>query len=359
MSIANLIYPALGMIGLLNGQNKKEDRFDEINQRISKLQEDIKNLQITPTNTEQYVEEKKDAEKQISDIEKEAENTYDIGYSVPINNVNNASGNHANNAPNNPIRQLCDELTAISGELDEALRFAREDGIDHNESMLRLRMTKKRISDETEGQILKIERDYLSPANIANLTGDEKKVIDHVLPQIRRLRQQVLNNMNTIEGIEKSSAMANNIAVQLKVAMAVMAQKNKNPKPYSNYAPNMNVDTGCIECGKAHIIMADEAIKNAANIAKEKGFANDRVQKNLIIAQKELSAMLDYDFTPEKIENMVGEEKELLKRYRPEIINLYKDLSNMESEEELYNLTNKSNTIRNSFKSDLEAIQNA
>ena len=351
MSIANLIYPALGIISLLKDQNKKEDRFDEINQRISKLQEDIKNLQITPANTEQYAEEKKDAEKQMSDIEKEIENTYDAGYSVPINKVNNS--------PDNPIRQLCDELTAISGELDEALRFAREDGIDHNESMLRLRTAKKRISDETEGQILKIERDYLSPANIANLTGDEKKVINHVLPQIRRLRQQVLNNMNTIEGIEKSSAMANNIAIQLKVAMAVMAQKSNKPKPYSNYAPNMNVDTGCIECGKAHIIMADEAIKNAASIAKEKGFTNDRVQKNLIIAQKELSAMLDYDFTPEKIENMMGEEKELLKRYRPEIINLYKDLSSMESEEELYNLADKSNTIRNSFKSDLEAIQNA
>lgn len=320
MSIANLIYPALQVVSMMNGRGQKADtdaRYKALSERLDKIQAEV---QSTESATHVRVQ--------------------------PIAPTGNKT----------VIKQLLANVTDISRDLDEAGRFARSDGVEHPEAELRTKNAKK-VSKDLEESILSIERIDLAPVNMVDINPEEKKVIDHVLPQIRRLRQNIVNNMDNPAGIEQSAAMANSIATQLRVANALLAskqQKSENPEPYSKYAPTMSVDTGCIECGRAHIAMADITLKKAAQLAQEKGFASPEVQSQLTMAEQELSALRHYDWTDDKIANTQGQEKEVLIEYNPKISDIYEEVVNLNSADGLQDLSDKMHNTRVNFHNALK-----
>lgn len=316
MSIANLIYPALSIINMLQ-QNQRssvvKDKYEELQAKIEQLQNALPSSEV-PT--------------------------------APAVKVPNVITEQVS------MRDLQDSMVSISRDLDEALRFARDDGVDHPESQLRTKNAEK-VSNDLQDRIIAIERMNLSPSSISGVSMDEKKVIDHVLPQIRKLRQGIVNNMDSVDGIEKSAAMANQIATQLKVANAVMAAKDSG-EPYSKYAPEMTIDTGCIECGRAHIAMADIALREAAKAASDHGFTSPATQSKITLAEQELSALCAWDWTDDKISKSMGREKDVLIEYNPQIKEMYQRVSNLGSKAELDKAAKDMTMTRANFQ---EALQ--
>jgi hypothetical protein len=89
-------------------------------------------------------------------------------------------------------------LIAIVADLEEALRFAREDGITHREVDRRITAAQK--------EIVVLERYDLSPSSIQNALEEEQVVIRQYLPTIRRLRQQLMNDIESVEALEWMAA---------------------------------------------------------------------------------------------------------------------------------------------------------
>lgn len=91
-------------------------------------------------------------------------------------------------------------LAMVAGSLEEALRFARADGIDHPEVIKRLTASGK--------DLVVLERYDLAPEKIQQASPEEQKVIRELLPGIRKLRQDVLNRVKTPEDLERIAAEA-------------------------------------------------------------------------------------------------------------------------------------------------------
>lgn len=89
-------------------------------------------------------------------------------------------------------------LHTVAGLLKEALRFAREEGINHPEVVNRL--------DAAAEELAVLERVDLAPENIQNSPEKEKQVIYAVLPEIRKLRQEVVNNITDAKKLEETAA---------------------------------------------------------------------------------------------------------------------------------------------------------
>lgn len=90
------------------------------------------------------------------------------------------------------------EATVASASLKEALRFAREDGVSHPEVQIRM--------EETEEAINSLERVTLSPERIAKLSTDQAKQARSALPEIRRVRQDLINHVKTADDLEAVTA---------------------------------------------------------------------------------------------------------------------------------------------------------
>lgn len=88
-------------------------------------------------------------------------------------------------------------LHTVAGLLKEALRFAREEGVNHPEVVNRL--------DAAAEELAVLERVDLAPENIRNSPEKEKQVINTVLPEIRRLRQEVVNNITDASKLEETA----------------------------------------------------------------------------------------------------------------------------------------------------------
>lgn len=90
-----------------------------------------------------------------------------------------------------------------------------------------------------------------------------------------------------------------------------------NEKPYSNYLADFgqstkeDVSVGCVPCTRRHLSTVDMALKKG-DVAK---------------ARREMSALLEYDLTPEKLANTPAAEREVLAKYRGEIEKLQHALS--------------------------------
>lgn len=91
-------------------------------------------------------------------------------------------------------------LAMVAGSLEEALRFAREDGVSHPEVVKRLGACGK--------DLVVLERYDLAPEKISALLPEEKAVVQEILPRIRKLRQQVLNQIDDVESLERVAAEA-------------------------------------------------------------------------------------------------------------------------------------------------------
>lgn len=90
------------------------------------------------------------------------------------------------------------EATVASASLKEALRFAREDGVGHPEVQIRM--------ERTEEAINALERVTLAPERLGKLPPEEAKRARSVLPDLRRVRQDLINHVQTPEDLEAVTA---------------------------------------------------------------------------------------------------------------------------------------------------------
>ncbi|WP_339322938.1 hypothetical protein [Paenibacillus sp. FSL W8-0194] len=85
----------------------------------------------------------------------------------------------------------------------------------------------------------------------------------------------------------------------------------KGAAPYSQYAPDMHVSVGCIPCTRAHL--------SAVSAALKEGDAET--------AREEISALMEYDLTPEKLAATPEKDREVLSKYAKAISSLQKKLA--------------------------------
>ena len=195
------------------------------------------------------------------------------------------------------LRATRDEVVRIAATLKEALRFAREDGMQHPEVIQRVQDAQQWLQ-----QLPAVERYDLAPERVQALPDAERQTWEATLPTLRRLRQVGLNRLGAVPGLEEAAALAGTAAVQLQTGAAVAAAQATPGEPaYSRYAPDMAVDTACAACGRAHLHAVAAALERAAQEAGAKGWTHPDVQGRVAFAQEELAALLQYDWTPEKI----------------------------------------------------------
>lgn len=205
-------------------------------------------------------------------------------------------------APDGPAPDLApvrDQLLRVSGALKESLRFAREDGMAHPE-------VQQRLTDSQQWAV-DLERYQLRPEVLVALPPAARQQAEALLPSVRRLRQQI-GAVESVDSLTAASALAGQLATQAQVATAVGAMpghppdpSDPGPAPYSRYAPDMPVDTSCLACGRSHLAGVQGALEQAAHDAATRGWGDPAVQDRVTMAQEELSALLDYDWTPAKI----------------------------------------------------------
>jgi len=200
-----------------------------------------------------------------------------------------------------PIR---DQMLQISAALKESLRFAREDGLTHPE-------VQKRLADTQEWAV-DLERFQLRPEALTAMPPAARAQAEALLVPLRRLRQQI-GEARDVGDLTEASALAGQLASYVQVATAVggMPGVRLSPPPtppsaapadaYSQYAPDMTVDTSCLACTRSHLAGVQGALERAAQEAATKGWADPAVQDRLAMAQEELTALLTYDLTPDQI----------------------------------------------------------
>lgn len=101
-------------------------------------------------------------------------------------------------------------ISAISGALGEALRFARSDGLNSPEVISRLT-----IADE---EMDVMERVDLAPAKIAGLGPKDKEDARWLANESRSIRH-VLDSMGSVEDLERAAGKAQNLGIELRARM--------------------------------------------------------------------------------------------------------------------------------------------
>ena len=100
-------------------------------------------------------------------------------------------------------------LTTIAGALDEALRFARSDGMASPEVLRRI--------DDAEREVVIMERIDLSPEAIQNSPQEEQDFIRPFMNKIRELRQNI-GQIRSVDQLEKTAANAITVSREFKTA---------------------------------------------------------------------------------------------------------------------------------------------
>lgn len=116
-------------------------------------------------------------------------------------------------------------LTTIAGALDEALRFARTDGVQSPEVMKRIDMAEREVNI--------MERIDLSPDAIQNSPQAEQDFVRPFMPRIRELRQNI-GQITSVDQLEKTAADANTVSRDFKVAQMTISEpaaQEKEPAP--------------------------------------------------------------------------------------------------------------------------------
>lgn len=198
------------------------------------------------------------------------------------------------------LTQWRDTAIRASGTLKEALRFVREDGVQHPEAQQRIRDVQAALAD-----LPALERFDLAPERLQTLPPAERQAWEAMLPTIRGLRQTALNRLTTPEGVADAAALAGTWASQLQQAVSGHIPTAAAPTPpataYSRYAPDMSIGTGCIPCTRAHVQGVTAVLEKAVDAAQTGPWTDPAIQDRLAFAQEELAALFAYDVTPDKI----------------------------------------------------------
>lgn len=121
------------------------------------------------------------------------------------------------------------ETTVASASLKEALRFAREDGMDHPEVQVRVARTEEAINA--------LERVKLAPEHLKQLSPEQRQAAKSALPELRRARQDLLNKTFTADDLEDVTARIALIDQQLNPA-----PDTDKVKALAEDAKRLNVD---------------------------------------------------------------------------------------------------------------------
>lgn len=262
------------------------------------------------------------------------------------------------------LRAVRDQMITTAGSLKEALRFAREDGIAHPEAQQRIRDVQTWLD-----ALPAFERFDLAPERLAALPPDQRQVWEQALPHLRKLRQVALNQLDTVDGLTTAAAEAGTLGTIFQLGAVttgatgpgwqappspdVAAPPPPGDGPYSRYAPEMSVDTGCIECGRGHLAAVTGGLKQAVHDAQTRGFVDPVVQQRLAFAQEELAALFQHDWTPDKIAKNPPAERAVLELYRPQVEALWQATRDARDPAALAALTAEAVTIRQGYEAAL------
>lgn len=94
--------------------------------------------------------------------------------------------------------------------LDEAGRFAHEDGVTHPEAQLRLA--------RAEELAALAERHSLSPEHVIGMDTEQQQAVEYVLPRLRRLRQHVFDGVAEPKDLDQTTAAAAHLVGRLQQA---------------------------------------------------------------------------------------------------------------------------------------------
>lgn len=99
-------------------------------------------------------------------------------------------------------------LSAVAASLKEALRFARDEGIESHEVQSRLQTA--------EEEVTALERHDWTPERILASPPEQQEVIRRLLPMLRELRQDIMT-IRRVEDLENASAKAAELSVRLRM----------------------------------------------------------------------------------------------------------------------------------------------
>lgn len=102
------------------------------------------------------------------------------------------------------------DITTATASLEEAMRFARADGVDHPEAQLRIARAEELIDV--------MERVQFSPSLLRQYSPEEQQAIKAALPELRAARQDLVNNVHSADDLEEVTARIAEIDKQLNPA---------------------------------------------------------------------------------------------------------------------------------------------
>jgi hypothetical protein len=261
------------------------------------------------------------------------------------------------------LQPAIEQVTLVTGDLKEALRFAREDGMTHPETIRRVAHAQALVDT--------LERFTLRPETLAALPPSQRQVVERqVLPTLRRARQALHNAPDgsppTVASLSDAAAQLGTVATQLRVTQAAtgappgpaldLGQVPPPPAPAaaapSQYAPEAAVDTGCLPCGRAHLGAASGTLEAAARLAASRGMADPETQAALQTAAEELAMVQLYDWTPERIARSPAADRTLLERYAPQVERLRQAVEQARTPAEVAAVADQAQRLRTAFVQD-------
>lgn len=141
----------------------------------------------------------------------------------------------------------------VAGGLSEAIRFARNNGIKHDEVLNRIHGAEEELST--------FERWDGSPDKVSKLTGDEKALMNDMLNSTRELRHQ-LSDIKNLDDLYNIASQAENISKdftrrRFKMQLANMSTKEK-AKKVDEYVTEENGINNLTQEQKAQVL--DKAV---------------------------------------------------------------------------------------------------
>jgi len=195
-----------------------------------------------------------------------------------------------------------EELARASALLDEAARFAMRDPKSPEIA--------PRVERAAE-HLLKAERFYMTPGAMAKLPVQKQTVARKMAPAIAVVRQKLLNQPSGVEQI------AAEVAKVLEGWSTGRVPAIHLPNPES--LPEMNPTTGCIPCARSHLTQVAAELEEATrDPARRDAWITDAV--------KQLLALEEVDWSPDKLAASAPEVREVVERYRPEVQVLRQEL---------------------------------
>mgnify|MGYP005840139223 FL=1 len=239
---------------------------------------------------------------------------------------------------NDPVGE---ELARASALLDEAWRFASRSGPGHPEVRPRL--------DKAAECLLKAERFYLTPAQKAQLPPERQELARQIAPRIAAVRQVLVNRTGGLQGLEASAAEAANLvsAWGQGAPSGIPAPALLPPPAAVPKAP----DTGCVPCARSHLTQVAAELEEAAKAppAQRQAWLTD--------AAKQLLALEEFDWTPEKVAASDPAVQRLISRYQPEVQALRQELMSGVDQAKLSDLATRARDLQRRFNADAGRVK--